>query len=106
MLLPTYDLTLQACLLRNHLPNQTQWIARTVMVQDNDVDKAMTLLNGIMANEGMYQRYMLTRRYEKPFLTRQRVNYERCKAIYHEDMQNRIQFIMRKNRKNPYPDSV
>jgi len=34
---------------------------------------------------------------------RNRVNYERSKAIYNEDMQNRIAFIMRKNRTNPYP---
>lgn len=73
------------------------------MVKDNDVDKAVSLLNGIMSNEGLYQRWMLTRRYEKPFQTRQRINYERSKGVYNEDMQNRINFIMKKNRKNPYP---
>jgi len=75
------------------------------MVENNDVDKAMKVVNGLMSNEGLYQRWMLTRRYEKPYEARQRVNYERCKAIYNEDMQNRIQFVMRKNRKNPYPAS-
>lgn len=49
------------------------------------------------------KRWTLTRRYEKPTKHRQRVNFERCQAIYNEDMQNRIQFIMKKNRKNPYP---
>ena len=73
------------------------------MVKDNDVDTALTTLNGIMANEGLMQRYKLTRRYEKPFQARQRINYERCKDIYNEDMQNRIKFIMKKNRKAPYP---
>ena len=24
---------------RKHLPNQTRWIARTVMVEENDIDK-------------------------------------------------------------------
>ena len=75
------------------------------MVENNDIDSAMKVLNGIMSNEGMYQRWMLTRRYEKPFQTRQRINYERCKAVYNEDMGNRVKFLMRKNRKNPYPAS-
>merc|ERR1712004_66868 len=90
-------------LLSRHLPNQTQWISRTVMVNNNDVDTAMTALNGIMASEGLMQRWKLTRRYEKPFQTRQRINYERCRAIYNEDMQNRIKFIMKKNGKAPHP---
>ncbi len=42
-------------------------------------------------------------RYEKPTWARNRVNIERCRAIYNEDMQNKIRFIMRKNRKDPYP---
>ena len=85
------------------MPNQTRWIARTVMVENNDIEKGMQVLNGIMSSEGLFQRWMLTRRYEKPFKCRRRINYERCKAIYNEDMQNRINFIMKKNRKNPYP---
>ena len=42
-------------------------------------------------------------RYEKPYLARNRVNIERAKAIYNEDMRNKIDFIMRKNRTDPYP---
>ncbi|XP_040563755.1 small ribosomal subunit protein bS21m [Lepeophtheirus salmonis] len=83
--------------------NQTKWIARTVMVENNDVEKAMKVLNGIVANEGILQRWKLTRRYEKPTIMRNRVNYERSRAIYEEDMNNKIKFIMRKNRTNPYP---
>ena len=45
-------------------------------------------------------------RYEKPTWTRNRINYERTRAIYNEDMQNRIRFVMRKNRKDPYPGTV
>ncbi len=73
------------------------------MVKDNDVEGAMSILNGIMANEGLMQRWMLTRRYERPCRARQRINYERTKAVYDEDMQNRLRLIMRKNRKDPYP---
>ena len=35
---------------------QLQWVSRTVMVQDNNVDEAMKVLNGIMAREGMLKR--------------------------------------------------
>jgi len=35
--------------------------------------------------------------------TRQRVNYAKSQAIYNEDMANKIKFIMRKNRVDPYP---
>lgn len=76
------------------------------MVKDNSIEDAMKVLNGIMANEGMMQRWKLTRRYEKPTVARNRINYERTRAIYNEDMQNRIKFIMRKNRKDPYPGTV
>lgn len=73
------------------------------MVKDNNIEEAMKVLNGIMANEGMLQRWKLTRRYEKPTWMRNRINYERGRSIYNEDMQNRIRFMMRKNRKDPYP---
>ena len=33
------------------------------MVKQNDVESSIRILNGIMANEGMFQRWMLTRRY-------------------------------------------
>ena len=34
---------------------------------------------------------------------RNRVNYEKCKTIYDEDMRNKVKFVMRKNRVEPYP---
>ena len=95
------------------------------MVKNNDVDEAMQILNGIMMREGLTKRWKGTRVYEKPtwvglritlcnfmmchnhnpliFQARNRVNYEKCRAIYDEDMRNKIRFIMRKNRENPYP---
>jgi len=82
---------------------QTQWIARTVMVNNNDIDEAMLILNGIMQREGMTKRWRLTRTYEKPTWARNRVNYEKCKTIYDEDMRNKVKFVMRKNRVEPYP---
>jgi len=90
-------------LLRPFMKNQTPWISRTVMVQDNKVEEALQLLNKIMSREGLLKRYRLTRYYEKPCRTRQRVNYEKSKDIYDEDMRNKIRFVMRKNRMDPYP---
>jgi len=86
-----------------YMKKQTQWISRTVMVKNNDVDEAMQILNGIMMREGLTKRWKGTRVYEKPTWARNRVNYEKCRAIYDEDMRNKIRFIMRKNRENPYP---
>ena len=43
---------------RDHnLSFQLQWVSRTVMVQENNVDEAMKVLNGIMAREGMLKRW-------------------------------------------------
>lgn len=85
------------------MKRQLQWISRTVMVKDNDVAGAMKILSGIMSREGLYKRWMLTRRYEKPTQARQRVNFEKSREIYNEDMQSKVNFIMRKNRKDAYP---
>ncbi|XP_045120306.1 uncharacterized protein LOC123509818 isoform X1 [Portunus trituberculatus] len=37
-----------------------------------------------------------------PLQTRRRINYEKAKAIYNEDMNRKIQFVMRKNRHDPW----
>lgn len=34
---------------------------------------------------------------------RRRINFEKCKAIYNEDMNRKIQLILRKNRVEPFP---
>ncbi len=82
------------------IPN---FVTRTVMVRDNDVESALKQLNGILAVEDVTKRWFLTRRYEKPTTARGRINYERSKAVYNEDQARRMQFILRKNRRNPYP---
>ncbi|KAF7267054.1 hypothetical protein GWI33_019659 [Rhynchophorus ferrugineus] len=53
--------------------------------------------------EGILDQYRRCRYYEKPYQYRRRVNFEKCKAIYNEDMERKIQFILRKNRVDPYP---
>ncbi|KZC04659.1 PREDICTED: 28S ribosomal protein S21, mitochondrial [Dufourea novaeangliae] len=85
------------------IPRHAQFIARTVMVQNNDVEKACRLLNNILGREQIFEQFRRTRYYEKPTQTRRRVNYEKCKAIYDEDMNRKIKFILRTNREDPYP---
>ncbi|KAL3277114.1 hypothetical protein HHI36_012471 [Cryptolaemus montrouzieri] len=79
------------------------FIARTVFVQNNDVEAACRVLNRILGREGILEQYRRTRYYEKPFQVRRRVNYERCKALYDEDMNRKIEFVLRKNRVDPFP---
>jgi len=50
-------------LLKRYLDRQpANYVSRTVMVRDNNVEEAMKVLNGIMNNEGMLKRWKLTRR--------------------------------------------
>lgn len=79
------------------------FISRTVMVQNGNVDGAFRMLNRILGREGILEQWRRTRYYEKPPQVRRRVNYERCKALYDEDMSRKIQFLLRTNRVDPYP---
>lgn len=81
----------------------TSFIARTVLVQNNDVERACRLVNRIMGKEEMFDQFRRTRFYEKPTQVRRRINYQRCKSVYDEDMNRRIQFLLRQNRTDPYP---
>ena len=40
--------------------------------------------------------------YEKPYQKRNRVSFERCKRIYDTDMKRKIEFLMVKNRPDPF----
>lgn len=79
------------------------FISRTVFVKNNEVEQACRVLNRILGQEGILEQYRRTRFYEKPCQVRRRINYERCKSIYNEDMHRRIQFMLRKNRVDPFP---
>lgn len=85
------------------MSHHAKFICRTVLVRDNNVDEAMRLLNRLLGREGFLDQYRRTRYYEKPYLVRRRHNYEKCLAIYNEDMQRKIKFVMRKNRSDPFP---
>lgn len=80
-----------------------RFIARTVLVQNNNVEDACRVINRVLGKEGIFDQWRRTRFYEKPFQTRRRINFEKCKAIYNEDMDRKIQFVLRKNRTEPFP---
>ncbi|KAL6256298.1 hypothetical protein P5V15_012414 [Pogonomyrmex californicus] len=85
------------------LARHAQFISRTIFVQNNDVDKACRVLNHILSKEDIFGQYRRTRYYEKPTQVRRRINFETCKAIYNEDMNRKIKFLLRKNRVDPFP---
>lgn len=80
-----------------------KFISRTLLVRNGDVDEAVRLVNKLMGKEGFFDQYRRTRYYEKPCQYRLRINYEKCKSLYDEDMARKIQFILRKNRTDPFP---
>ncbi|XP_016983786.1 28S ribosomal protein S21, mitochondrial [Drosophila rhopaloa] len=80
-----------------------QFLARTVLVQNNNVEEACRLLNRVLGKEELLDQFRRTRFYEKPYQVRRRINFEKCKAIYNEDMNRKIQFVLRKNRVEPFP---
>ncbi|XP_072156138.1 small ribosomal subunit protein bS21m [Bemisia tabaci] len=80
-----------------------KFIARTVLVQNNDPEAAFRMVNRILGAEGLLDQYRRTRYFEQPTYMRRRINYERCKGVYNEDMDRKIKFVMRTNREDPYP---
>ncbi|XP_015784643.1 28S ribosomal protein S21, mitochondrial [Tetranychus urticae] len=80
-----------------------KFLGRTVLVKDGKIEAAFKIMNRVLASEGCFENFRRNQRYEKPYLARRRFNFERCKAIYEEDMARKISFIMRKNRVEPYP---
>ncbi|XP_053973704.1 28S ribosomal protein S21, mitochondrial [Hylaeus volcanicus] len=80
-----------------------QFVARTVFVKDGNIERACRVLNRILGQEKIFEQFRRTRFFEKPCQTRRRVNYEKCRAIYDEDMDRKIKFILRTNREDPYP---
>lgn len=82
-----------------------KFISRTVMVKDQNVDQAVGMLNRMLSREGILDQFRRMQYYEKACQVRRRINYERCKAFYNEDMSRKIQFVLRKNRQDPFPGS-
>ncbi|KAM6899267.1 small ribosomal subunit protein bS21m [Xenentodon cancila] len=82
-----------------------RFIARTVMVQDGNIDAAYKTLNRFLTQDGVIDTVKRKRYFEKPCRERQRKNFEHCKRIYNMEMARKISFISRTNREDPWVGS-
>jgi len=84
------------------LKRHPRFVARTVLVKDNEIEDAMRILNRILGSEGWIEQWRRNRYHEPACNARKRVNYEKAKAFYDEDMGRKLRFVMKKNRENPW----
>ncbi|XP_041094837.1 28S ribosomal protein S21, mitochondrial [Polyodon spathula] len=84
------------------MANHMKFVARTVMVQNGNVDTAYKILNRILTTDGIVDEAKRRRYYEKPCRRRQRENYEACRRIYSMEMGGKIAFLMSRNRQDPW----
>jgi len=84
-----------------------RFISRTVQVDispgvENALDSALQTLESRLNREGVIQSMKRNRYYEKPWMKRRRVAYQNCKQIYNSEMNRKIDFLMKANRKDPW----
>ncbi|XP_022603392.1 28S ribosomal protein S21, mitochondrial [Seriola dumerili] len=79
-----------------------RFVARTVMVENGNVDAAYTALNRFLTQEGIIEVVKRKRYFEKPCRERQRKNFENCRRIYHMEMARKIAFISKTSREDPW----
>ncbi|KAI0979101.1 hypothetical protein GJ496_010852 [Pomphorhynchus laevis] len=82
---------------------KSRFIARTVLVTSNDVDAAYRSLNRILNNERLFEIARRWQYYEKPCKKRNRLCFEKAYQIYNNDMERKINLIMKTNRMTPWP---
>ncbi|XP_039319576.2 small ribosomal subunit protein bS21m-like [Saimiri boliviensis] len=78
-----------------------KFIARTVMVQEGNVESAYRTLNRLLTMDG-FTEDIKHWRCEKPCLLQQRESYERCRRIYNMEVAHKINFLMQKNWVDPW----
>ncbi|XP_045150928.1 28S ribosomal protein S21, mitochondrial-like [Echinops telfairi] len=78
-----------------------KFIARTVMVQEGNVEGAYRTRSRILTMDGLTEDIKRRQYYKKPCRRRQRERYENCQRIYNTEMTGKINFLMWKNRKDP-----
>nr|XP_055165531.1 28S ribosomal protein S21, mitochondrial-like [Nyctereutes procyonoides] len=70
-----------------------KFIARTVMVQEGNVEGAYRTLNRILTMDGLIQDIKRRSYYEKPCRRRQKESYETCQRMYNMEMAHKINFL-------------
>jgi len=79
-----------------------RFLARTVLVENNQLDDALRQLGKVLSSEKVVQTSRRWETYEKPYQRRNRLSFEKCNEIYGNEMDRKIKFILRKNRESPY----
>ena len=59
-----------------------------------------------MESEGLLKIIRRTQYYQKPFMQRKQASMEASNAIFNEDMNRKMRFLMRKNRIDAYPGQM
>ncbi|KAK5965092.1 Mitochondrial Ribosomal Protein Small [Trichostrongylus colubriformis] len=83
-----------------------RFATRTILVKNNDVDSAFSLLNRLMDSEGLLKLIRRTQFYHKPTQQRKQLSIEASNAIFNEDMTRKMQFLLRKNRPDAHPGQM
>jgi ribosomal protein S21 len=80
-----------------------KFVARTILVQNADVDAATKALQRVLSSEKIIENARRWQYYEKPYQRRNRLSFEKCIQTYNSEMEKKIRFLMHKSRQNPYP---
>jgi small subunit ribosomal protein S21 len=80
-----------------------KFLARTVLVENNNIDLALQQLGRVLSSERIVQTAKHWETYEKPYQRRNRLSFEKSMEIYGNEMDRKIKFILRKNRESPHP---
>jgi small subunit ribosomal protein S21 len=80
-----------------------KFIARTVLVENNQLERSLATLNKILSKEKVIETSKRYERCERPYERRNRMSFEKCMEIYSGEIDRKIRFVVRKNRENPFP---
>ncbi|ELU00524.1 hypothetical protein CAPTEDRAFT_162875 [Capitella teleta] len=78
------------------------FLARTVLVKNNEIEMSLKSLERVLGQEQLYIRAKRQMFYEKPCRKRQRIAFEHAKRVYDAEMTRKIEFVVRKNRVDPW----
>lgn len=82
--------------------HHVKFVARTVLVRNNDVEAAYRALDRILHSDMVLERARHGMFYEKPYQKRRRLSFEKCKRVYNGEMARKVEFVMRTNRPSPW----
>jgi len=90
------------------MSRHARWIARTVMVnleskeREMPCETASRFLDHQLNREGIIQTTKRNRYYEKQWMKRRRLAYNEVKKVYSAEMERKVAFLVRTNRKSPW----